>query len=179
MIETAAWRIAKHIKSVVPNHPAPIENLNHSLIITLNFITVIGLTLVGSLFTGQGKEVAILLTAFAVLRQFTGGLHLESSTWCAFATAGTATLLSLVTLDQLTTTVLTVIGLLCVMVFAPAGIEDQTIIPERYYPILKVVGMIIIASNFWIGSSFAAIAYFAQGVMLAAYVLYKGGETNK
>jgi accessory gene regulator B len=179
LIEAAAWRIAKHIKSVVPNHPAPIENLNHSLIITLNFITVIGLTLIGSFFTGQGKEVAILLIAFAVLRQLTGGLHLESSTWCAVATAGTATLLSLVSLGLLTTTLLTVIGLICVMIFAPAGIEDQTIIPQRFYPIFKVAGMIIIASNFWIGSSFAAIAYFVQGVMLAAYVFYKGGERNK
>ncbi|PYE52474.1 accessory gene regulator B family protein [Paenibacillus barcinonensis] len=179
MIEAAAWRIAKHIKAVVPNHPAPIENLNHSLIISINFFTVIGLAVLGALFTGHGKDAAVMLLAFAVLRQLTGGLHLESSTWCAVATAGTATLLSLVTLDQLTTTVLTVIGLLCVMVFAPAGIEDQTIIPERYYPILKVVGMFIIASNFWVGSSFAAIAYFAQGIMLAAYVLFKGGEKLK
>lgn len=176
MIESAAWRLATHIKSVVPNHPAPIENLNHSLIISINFFTVIGLSALGSIFTGHGKEAAIMLVAFAVLRQLTGGLHLESSTWCAVATAGTATLLSLVTLNQVTMITLTVIGLLCVMVFAPAGIEDQTIIPPRFYPILKIVGMCIIASNFWIESSFAAIAYFTQGLMLAAYVLFKGGE---
>ncbi|WP_180287170.1 accessory gene regulator B family protein [Paenibacillus sp. LK1] len=178
MIEAAAWRIAKHIKSVVPDHPAPIENLNHSLIISINFFTVIGLAALGSLFTGHGKEAAIILISFAVLRQLTGGLHLESSTWCAVATAGTATLLSLVSLGPVSTILLTVIGLICVMVFAPAGIEDQTIIPERFYPILKVAGIIIISSNFWIGSTFAAIAFFAQGVMLAAYVFYKGGETK-
>lgn len=176
MIEAAAWRIAKHIKTVVPNHPAPIEDLNHSLIISLNFLTVIGLSVLGSFFTGHGKEAAVILMAFAVLRQLTGGLHLESSTWCAVATAGTATLLSLATLNDLTANVLNAVGLLCVMVFAPAGIEDQTIIPPRYYPILKVAGMIIIASNFWIGSSFAAIAYFIQALMLVAYVFFKGGE---
>jgi len=176
LIEATAWRIAKHIKSIVPNHPAPIEDLNHSLIISINFFTVIGLTALGSIFTSHGKEAVILLVAFAVLRQLTGGLHLESSTWCAVATAGTATILSLVTLDHITATVLTVIGLLCVMIFAPAGIEDQTIIQPRYYPILKVAGMIVIASNFFIGSRYAAIAFFSQGLMLAAYVFFKGGE---
>ncbi|NUU74788.1 accessory gene regulator B family protein [Paenibacillus xylanilyticus] len=176
MIEAAAWRIAKHIKTVVPNHPAPIENLNHSLIITLNFFTVIALSVLGSFFTGHGRETAIILISFALLRQLTGGLHLESSTWCAVATAGTATLLSLISLSHITTLVLTVVGLICVLIFAPAGIEDQTIIPERFYPILKVAGIIIITSNFWIESSHTAIAFCAQGLMLAAYVLFKGGE---
>jgi len=176
LIESLAWRIAKHIKTIVPNHPAPIENLNHSLIICLNFFTVIFLTVLGSIFTSHGKEVAIILIAFAVLRQLTGGLHLESSTVCAIATAGVATTLSVLELNHLTTVILNVIGLVCVMSFAPAGIEDQTIIPERFYPILKVVGMFIIASNFWFDSSYAAIAYCAQGIMLAAYVFYKGGE---
>ncbi|WP_170948070.1 accessory gene regulator B family protein [Paenibacillus sp. 7516] len=176
MIEAAAWRIAKHIKSVVPNHPAPIEDLNHSLIISLNFFSVVGLSAIGSLLTGHGKEAAILLIAFAILRQLTGGLHLESSTWCAVATAGTATLLSLVTLNHLTTILLSAVGLLCIVIFAPAGIEDQTIIPPRFYPILKVAGMIIISSNFLLSSPYLAMAFFAQGIMLVAYVLFKGGE---
>jgi accessory gene regulator B len=176
LIEALAWRIAKHIKSVTPDHPAPIENLNHSLIISLNFITVIGLSILGSFFTGQGKEAAILLFSFAILRQLTGGLHLESSTWCAVATAGVATVLSLVSIGHFATTLLTLFALIFVLIFAPAGIEDQTIIPEKFYPILKISGIVIIASNFWFESTFVAIAFFMQGLMLAAYVFHKGGE---
>ncbi|WP_337033173.1 accessory gene regulator B family protein [Paenibacillus illinoisensis] len=176
MIEAAAWRIATHIKSVVPQHPASVEVLNHSLIIVINFFTVVGLSLIGSIFTGQTKEVILLLQCFAILRQLTGGLHLESSTWCAVATAATATILSLVPSNYEMTLILTSFALLIVLNYAPAGIDQQTIIPERFYPILKVVGVILISSNFWIASHWAAIAYFVQGIMLMAYVNLKGGD---
>lgn len=176
MIESAAWRIATHIKSVVPHHPASVEVLNHSLIIVINFFSVVGLALIASLLTGHTKEVILLLQSFAILRQLTGGLHLESSTWCAVATAAIATLVSVLPSNDVMTIILTSFSLLFVLNYAPAGIENQTIIPERFYPILKIAGIILIASNFWFQSPWAAMAYFAQGIMLIAYVDLKGGE---
>lgn len=176
MIEGTAWRIATHIKSVVPQHPASVEVLNHSLIIIINFFSVVGIALIASIFTGQTKEVILLLQCFAILRQLTGGLHLESSTWCAVATAVVATILSMLPSNGEMTVILTSFALLLVMNYAPAGIHEQTIIPERFYPILKVAGIILIATNFWVGSHWVAMAYFAQGVMLAAYANLKGGE---
>lgn len=168
-------RIAKHIKSEVPQHPSSVERLSHELIVVINFFSVIGLSLLLSLITGQTKEVLLLLQCFAILRQLTGGLHLESSTWCAVATSVVATSLSLLPQSELATYILTTAALLLTLKYAPAGIEDQTIIPERYYPILKLAGIVLIASNYLFGSYWAAIAYFVQALMLLAYVKLKGG----
>lgn len=176
MIEATAWKIATHFKSVVPHHPASVEVLNHALIILINFSAVVGLALIGSLFTGQTKEVILLLQCFAILRQLTGGLHLESSTWCAVATAAVATLLSVMPSNEAMTIILTSFALLFVLNYAPAGIHEQTIIPERFYPILKIAGIILIASNYLVQSPWVAMAYFAQGIMLVAYSNLKGGE---
>lgn len=179
MIEAAAGRLAKHIKSVVPDHPTPEEDLNHSLIIIINFFTVVGLAMIGAIFTGQFKETLLLLQCFAILRQLTGGLHLESSTWCAVATAGAATALSLVTLNDSWVITLTAGAAVLVALYAPSGIERQTIIPPRFFPILRVVGTLVVASNFWFNSSVAAIAFFVQALTLVANEHFtKGGETT-
>lgn len=176
MIEAAAWRIAKHIKSVVPEHPASVEVLNHILIVIINVFSVVGLSLIASIFTGKGKEALLLLTYFAVLRLFTGGLHLESSTWCAVATAGTATALSFVTLNDTWVTILTLYSTFLVLLHAPSGIEHQTRIPPRFYPTLRVIGTIMVALNLWVGSSVITIAFFAQALTLVANEFLEGGE---
>lgn len=176
MIEAAAWRIATHIKTVVPDHPASIERLNHSLIIIINFFSVVGLSLVGALFTGKGQEVAMLLLCFGILRQLTGGLHLESSTWCAVATAGAATALSFVALNDMWINILTLASMALVLLLGPSGIEQQTIIPPKFFPLLKVLGTLLVASNFFFVSSIAAVAFFVQALTLVANEFMKGGE---
>lgn len=180
MIEAAAGRLARHIKSVVPDHPTPEEDLNHSLIIVLNFFAVLGLAMIGAIITGQFKEVLLLLQCFAILRQLTGGLHLESSTWCAVVTAGTATALSVLTLNNSWIIILTGVSVVLVALYAPSGVERQTIIPPRFFPILRVVAVVLVASNLWFESSVAAIAFFVQALTLVVnekFVL-KGGESH-
>lgn len=179
MIEVAAGRIAKHIKSVVPNHPVPEDSMRHSLIAIINFATVIILTLLGTVITGRLDQAVMLLKCFALLRMFSGGLHLESSIKCAVVTAGTATVLSMITINESWVMALTAISMFIVLNYAPTGIENQTRIPERFYPALTVISFLIVASNLYFGSSMAAIAFFVQAMTLVANEHFtKGGETH-
>jgi len=179
VIENAAGRIARHIKSVVPDHPVPEDSMRHSLIAIINFATVVVLTLLGTLVTGKMDQAVMLLKCFALLRMVSGGLHLESSIKCAIVTAGTATALSMISINHSWTTGLTIISMFIVLNYAPSGIENQTRIPERFYPALTVIAFLIVASNLWFGSSMAAIAFFIQALTLVANEQFsKGGETT-
>lgn len=178
MIENMAWKMATHIKSVVPDHPASHAVLNHILIIVLNVSTVILLTAFASVFTGKTREVLILLTSFAILRQFSGGLHLKSSTGCALITSAVATGLSFISLDMTWITVLTVSSMVIVLLCAPSGIERQTIIPPRFFPVLKWAAFILVALNLLISSSAIAIAFFVQSITLVINECLKGGERS-
>lgn len=179
MIENAAGKIARHIKSVVPNHPVHEDDMRHTLIIILNTAAVILFTLLGAMITGRGSEVIMLLKCFALLRLVSGGLHIESSIGCAIVTAGTATVLSMVSIDFAWTMGLTVASMIIVLRYAPSGIEHQTRIPEKYFPLLTVISFLIVASNLWFGSSWAAIAFFVQAVTLVINEHFmKGGDAH-
>lgn len=179
MIENAAGRIARHIKSVVPNHPVHEDDMRHTLIVILNTAAVVLFTIIGAMFTGRGSEVIMLLKCFALLRLVSGGLHLESSIGCALVTSGAATALSMVSINSTWTMVLTLISMVIVLHYAPSGIEHQTRIPERFYPLLTVISFLIVASNLWFGSSWAAIAFFVQSMTLVANEhITKGGDNH-
>jgi len=176
MIENMAWKMATHIKSVVPDHPASVAVLNHILIIILNVTAVVGLSLTVSLFTGNTREVVILLSSFAALRQLSGGLHLRSSTSCALITAATATLLSFISLDHFWIVTLTIISAILVLLYAPTGIEKQTIIPPKFFPALKMVSFLLVILNLLLTSNSVAIAFFVQCITLILNKIMKGGE---
>ncbi|MEK5058661.1 accessory regulator AgrB [Paenibacillus sp. FSL H7-0326] len=180
MIETVASKMAVHIKSVIPNHPASIAVLRHSLIIAINFMSVIGICLIAAFFTGKTKEVFSLLLFFGILRQLTGGLHIKSSMGCALLTSGVATALSFIELDQITTLTFTAISMVLIFFFAPSGIENQTRIPERYYPLLKYVSLVLVGTNLWFNSSIVAVAFLVQSLtLLLNEIKLKGGEKNE
>lgn len=166
LIEALSLRMAQHIKSVVPDHPASVAVLKHALAITLNVVFITGLTLVISAFTGRTKEVLIIMAAFAFLRQMTGGIHLKSGTRCVAISTLLFTGLSFIQLNYSWTTGATLVSMLLILVFAPAGIERQTRIPPRYFPLLKLGAFIVVSLNLWIANPYIAISFFAQTLSL-------------
>ncbi|OAZ43359.1 accessory gene regulator ArgB-like protein [Paenibacillus polymyxa] len=166
MIEPLSLRMAQHIKSVVPDHPASVPVLQHALAILLNMVFITGLTLVISVFTGRTREVVTIMAAFAFLRQMTGGIHLKSGMGCVAVSTMLFTGLSFISLDHNWTIGATLISMLLILVFAPAGIERQTRIPPRYFPLLKVAALITVGLNLWFALPYVAISFFAQTLLL-------------
>ncbi|TKH43419.1 accessory regulator AgrB [Paenibacillus terrae] len=166
MIEPLALRMAQHIKSVVPDHPASVPVLKHALAVLLNMAFITGLTLVISVFTGHTREVVTIMAAFAFLRQMTGGIHLKSGMGCVAVSTLLFTGLSFITLDDKWNMIATIISMLLILIFAPSGIERQTRIPKRYFPLLKVAALITVGLNLWFAYPFVAISFFAQTLLL-------------
>lgn len=166
MIDQIAGRLAHEIKLRAPEHPASEQVLKYSLSLIINAAMIIGLTLLISIFTSKTKEVGLILTSFAILRQVSGGLHLKSGIWCVIATTAGATTLSLITMSSTWTIAVTSLSLLGMLLWAPTNIEKQSRIPKKYYPLLKILSCLVVGSNFIIQSDVIALAFLVQALTL-------------
>lgn len=166
MIHLMADKIAIKIKRTAPDHPASIAVLRYSIALLLNAALIISITLLLSALTGRTKEVIILLVSFAVLRQVSGGIHLNSGMKCVLSTTALFTLLSLIELSfPLAMTINGIAAILC-LIFSPSRIQQQTRIPVKYYPLLKLASVLIVCSNFLIMSPILSLSFFAQSMLL-------------
>lgn len=133
MIDKISNILAIRIKKSIPDHPATEEVLKFSLGIILNAVSIITLTLLVSIGTGRTISALIALIGFAILRQLTGGLHLQSGTWCVLVSTLLFTGISLIHLSDGATTIITVLALIVVIVLAPKGIERQSRIDPKHF----------------------------------------------
>lgn len=166
MIDTMAARLATGIKNVVPHHPASFAVLKFSLSVLLNVVFIVGITLIVSLFTGRITAAGLILVSFALLRQVSGGVHLKSGTACVLLTTTLFTLLSYVNVSVGYVQVMNVVSLVLVLMFAPIGIERQTRIPKRLYPLLKVIAALLVVTNMVVCSPAVAVSFVVQALTL-------------
>ncbi|MGM0882571.1 MAG: accessory gene regulator ArgB-like protein [Bacillota bacterium] len=167
MIDSLALRMAEGIKNAVPDHPASVGRLKYSLTFILNAVFIITLAVMVSLVTHKVFEAATVLFAFGLLRQVSGGIHLKSGTLCVVVSVSGVTALSFFSFqDSILVNLLTGISVIIMLLFAPSGIENQTRIQKKYYPVLKVLAVLIVSSNFYIGSSIIACTFIVQAVTL-------------
>ncbi|AIQ29403.1 hypothetical protein P40081_15545 [Paenibacillus sp. FSL P4-0081] len=166
MIEHLARLIARKIKKEVPNHHASTEVLEFSLSILINAAMILISTFLISIFTGRIVETIVALIAFPILRQVSGGFHLKTGMGCVLFTTILMTAISYSDFNNSTIVVLGIISLLLAIFYAPSGIENQSRIPEKYYPLLKVISIFIISINFFILSPVIASAFFVQTLTL-------------
>lgn len=166
MIEHLAHLIANKIKKEVPNHHASMEVLEFSLSIIINALMIILCTLLFSFLTGRVIEAVVALIAFPLLRQLSGGFHLKTGMGCVIFTTFLMTVLSFSDFSNSIIRVFGLISILLALIYAPSGIENQSRIPEKYYPLLKVSSMIIIGMNFFILSPVISSTFLVQTLTL-------------
>lgn len=177
MIERLSAKLAQSLKDAIPDHPASVAKLKFGIHILLNTVLTIGVAVVLGLLIGDLAGVMTVLFGFALLRAFSGGIHVKIALLCIVVSAGAATLLALtreLSLPQPVFGWISLISLLLVLVYAPSRIAGQTRIPRRFYPHLKVLSLLIVASNLFIRSDLLAIAWFVQALTLIRP--WKGGE---
>ncbi|AIQ70337.1 accessory gene regulator ArgB-like protein [Paenibacillus graminis] len=173
MIEYLAMRMAESIKRNVPDSPTSTAVMRFALSVVINAAMIIILSLLISLITGRIAEVIIALLAFPLLRQASGGYHMKSGMKCVLFSTALITAISLTDLQYKHILSVGLISLILVAIYAPSNIEKQSRTPKKYYPLLKLISMIIVSLNIFIGSSVLAAAFFAQSISL---IRLKGGE---
>ncbi len=165
MISIVSEKIAKRIKSVVPEHPRSEKVLAYSISFLLTNLSVIVLSLLISLFTGKFLETVIVLISFALLRNISGGFHLETAWLCIILSTTIVTIIAFSNFGYFYIIVLTSISLILTMIYSPR-IERQTRIPKKYYPVLKILSMVIILISSLLGTPLVTSAFFVQSVTL-------------
>jgi accessory gene regulator B len=175
MVEKLACRLALWLKSEVPDHPYSEARLQFGFHLFLNTIfTLLAATILGLLF-GNLRETMQVLFAFGLLRMISGGYHLKSASVCIVASAGVAALLPFVDLTKFYINILNMTNIVLTMIFSPSRIEEQTRIPPKYFPALKITSTALVASNFLFQSQLLAITWFIQ-VLSLIRLKRKGGE---
>ncbi|OUM94675.1 MAG: post-translational modification of quorum-sensing peptide protein [Thermobacillus sp. ZCTH02-B1] len=176
MVERLAFRLAHWLKSEVPDHPYSVARLQFGFHLFLNTVlTLLVATILGLLFDNL-RETMQVLFAFGLLRMISGGYHLKSASVCIVASAGVAALLPFVELSVFYITLLNIANMVLTIIFAPSRIEEQTRIPSKYFPALKVASTVLVASNFLFQSQLLAITWFIQAISLIRFPK-KGGDS--
>jgi len=161
-IDRSATRIAASIRN---NHPqaASQEVLFYALSLLINSSLTVVTVIIVSAMTGQLKEALIVITAYTALRVVSGGAHLSSSLACCVASSVIFILSSHLSYNFFYLGfILTAAALLIVLKTAPQGIENVSSINKKYYSLLKLLSVIIVASNFYFQIDFLATAFFIQ-----------------
>lgn len=167
MIQHLSFKLASALKVRVPDHPGSVDVMAYALSFILNTLSVILLSIFISLLTGRTTEAVIVLLAFSLLRQVSGGFHLKSGMLCILVSSAGVTAISLVPqLQSATVFTTTLIALVLTIVFAPSKIDQQTKIPKKFYPALKLLAALMVSTNLFLGSSVLAITFLVQALTL-------------
>jgi len=166
MIEALAMQWANRLKQSVPEHPASVAVMKYGLQIFIETILTLLLAISISLLTGMTGEMLLALIAFAILRAVSGGFHFSAAWACLWSSAIGANLLAYATFNDTIILICTGISLLLAAIYAPSKIDKQTRIPKKYYPMLKVISLVIISANLLFMSSIIAAAFLVQSLTL-------------
>jgi len=178
MIESMSEKLAVWLKGEVPEHPFDIDRLQFGFHFILNTVFTLSAAILLGLLFGNLMETLQVLLVFGLLRMITGGFHFKSATICIVVSAGVAVLLPYITLSSIMVTAVNSINVILILIFAPSGIDNQTRIPQKYYPLLKLLGLIIVASNFIFQSELLGLTWLIQTISLIHF-LAKGGEKHE
>ena len=61
------------------------------------------------------------------------------------------------------------VNIILVLLFAPSRIDKQTRISKKHYPLLKIISLFLVSTNFLIGSSVLAAAFLIQSLTLIKF----------
>ncbi|MFC0215352.1 accessory gene regulator ArgB-like protein [Paenibacillus chartarius] len=141
--------------------------LFYALSLTINTLLAYSTVIIICSFTGHFLSGLLVVIFYTLLRVISGGVHFSTSLRCCIYTIVLFVCIGHTDLSFSTYycgTILTVVSLLILAITAPQGLKNQSRIDEKYYPALKIASLIVVSSNFIIGSSTLALVYFAQAM---------------
>jgi accessory gene regulator B len=163
-IDKSATSIATSIRK---NNPQAASQavLFYALSLMINSsLTVITVIVISSL-TGHLKEALIVIFCYTLLRYVSGGSHLASSLACCLASSVNFILASHIEYNFFYLGVLLNTASIAILLkTAPQGIENISRIDKKYYPLLKLFSVVIVASNYFFQLDILATAFFIQAL---------------
>jgi accessory gene regulator B len=166
MIESLSEKIAKFIKRANEHETVSVEVMKYALIILFNIFIPILIVLGVSLFTGKIAQSLIAIISFVLLRMASGGYHFKSPIMCMLSTILATGIPANIPLPDSLTLPLTIVSLVLVIMLAPSNMRGYHSMPEKYFPLLKLLAAVMVITNFFIGSDIVAFVFTIQGLSL-------------
>jgi accessory gene regulator B len=176
MIENAAEKIAQKIKDANPQDTASVEVMKYSLIAVIGTGSAIAFSMLFSTLLGTLIETLLTIFAFVSLRSISGGYHFKTAEACTLSSIIGAVALPLIPLDYYMGIGLMIASIMLFAWLAPIGINQSRIFSAKHYPFLKLLSILLVASNFLFMSDILTKAFFVQAITL---LIMKGGEKNE
>jgi accessory gene regulator B len=176
-VDTLASRIAESIQKNNPNSSS-IAVLKYALIALLNLTIIMSSVLIIAAITGRVVDAVVAVLAFPLLRYFSGGLHLRSSTICNIISA----ILVLVSIYMpinywYNGLILNLLTILILALYAPSEIRKSKM-PKEQFPILKFIAIFVVSTNLFFHSPVLSIVFFAQSVTTIPFFVNILGRTK-
>ncbi|ATF13720.1 hypothetical protein A616_17530 [Brevibacillus brevis X23] len=176
LIENAAEKLARSIKEANPHDTKSVEVMKFSLIAVIGTGSAVAISMVLSALLGTLTETLVTILAFVLLRSFSGGFHFKTAEACTITSIVGSVVLPLIPISQHMGNTLMVLTLIILTWLAPIGMNQSRIFDVKHYPYLKILCILIVASNFLWMSDILTKAFFVQAVTL---LILKGGELNE
>lgn len=178
MITWLAGKIANYLSKHNDNSVSK-EILSYSLILIINTLSVFVLSsAIYVTFWGKFYDIIVTMASFGLLRSISGGYHLKSGLLCIIVSS--TLMLGIAYTSQFIRdyiTILSLISIFLILLFAPSKIENQTNIPKKYYGILKILSAsLVLINDVFINDSAIALSFFVQSLSLIHFDALKGGE---
>lgn len=147
--------------------------LKYSLSLLINTGLAIFISLSICTITGHFKFAVISITYLLILRYVSGGIHLSSSLSCCLLT-----IFMIITISHLKYTYSTIgiafdiFSALVFLITAPNGIKGFSSIKSKYYPLLKISSLVLVASNFYLQSSVLSTANIVQAFCTTSFAYH-------
>lgn len=165
-METLAYKIANSIKKLNPEETHSIEIMQYSLAIILNTLLIFMTSALLGWVTGKLEETIIVFFSLSLLRMLSGGVHFRTARACNIFSIMVCTLIphfSSYTIDFIWLT--NCLSLVIIILFAPNP-DPNSQIPLRLYPVLKVLSILIVTTNFFITSSVIGLVFLVQSLTI-------------
>jgi accessory gene regulator B len=141
--------------------------LKYSMSLIINTTIAVTITLIIAAFTNHLREALLVLLFYALLRSFSGGLHLSSSLSCCITTIVVMTSLTHISISYWPYgLILDCISIVILSIKAPDGLEKVSRIDPKYFPLLKIISIFIVGSNFYFQYYLMSTAFFIQSLAL-------------
>jgi accessory gene regulator B len=171
-IDRAAESIAQSIRRNNPNAGSEVA-LKYASSLLINTLTAITAALLISMVTGHFYSCLIGIVSFTLVRFVSGGMHMSTSVSCCVLSIVIFITASYVNFDYSSIFILMdITSIIILMITAPNDIKNVSSIDPKYYPLLKLIAVVLVASNFWIQSSVLTAAFIIEA-FLTTTLAYK------
>ena len=148
--------------------------IEYALKIIVNTLSITLLALLVGLTTNRFPETIAAVLGLSTLRFVSGGYHIRSGILCIVVSVVLLSIIPHIAVPTMWIYFLNGISLLFVALLAPANFDKYAWASRQQYPILRLIGLIIVASNFIWMSSTLALIFALQAISL----LFKEGGEN-